>query len=172
MRFTSNLLGSLARSCGLALPGPYETDLQVPPVVQPYLEIPFPLDSISLTGNNVSGSFQNAIFYNINAGSGAQTNNLVGIQRGLWEFNFQWSYATNYVQAGTTFLVNMIGGNSWQLLALNAAGAAAAPAVQCGSQKVKIMIPRDDYTLQTTHLNNAAGQQAIISLIIIANRLM
>lgn len=118
MKITSNLLGTLGAAIKRSVVEPHETDLTIPPIVAPEIEIPEVLRAFGTSSvfgpttllNSVGGSITNGV---------ATSSNIFALEPGLWRLQINICYGSNYssnstqgcrvqlLQAGGTIFSNL-----------------------------------------------------------------
>ena len=170
MRITSNLLGEIGRAIRRAVSGVHETDLVIPPVVQP-----------TISGRNVAqlagvATVVNETSFIIN-GNTTVTNNVsagttIGqFNAGLWEIDLCVTYASNYstFQASGGFISFVQGGLSIPIISMFCGPAGGGQQ----TMQFKFTVNVDTSTnLQITLNANGVGQTHSMAVGMIAHRLL
>lgn len=134
MRLVTSLLGELGASIKKAIQGPHETDLTIPPIIQPIIG----LRNVHRVVSPPVATEQNTTFQCNSALSSTnqaqQAPNLCTIGPGLWELNWNVFYSANHASGFTNglTLILTLGGFSGQIahLSLETAAGGVATYVQ------------------------------------------
>jgi hypothetical protein len=114
MHITSNILGFLAETIKLAVGGPHETEITVPPALQPVIALRNTLRTLNPAGTDLQSSSFAVEFNFLVANGGAQTVNFATIDAGAWELDIQVCYSSNYLSgvAGFDLQFSLAGSNA------------------------------------------------------------
>lgn len=173
MIFTSNLLGQLARACGLALPTPFETDVTVPASIQPVLVVPQNIAPASANPATTSASV--SLQNDLTNGAAVQTGVLT-LVKGFWEIDVMVSYVSNFVGTGNSLGYQLVLIDVTSLKLIQLAGIIpSGTATQINPVFINIqkrLVIDEAYTINTILGTNGAGQRHTHSTNIIVNRLL
>jgi len=176
MNFTSNFLGQIAK-VGLATPGPYETEVEIPPTILPILEFTNPQDGFALSLTEpVTQSF--TAFQNIDVNNAAASNaDIFTLAPGLWDIGVSYHYVSNWQAATNQTGFELI----WRdfattikvmrLVTKVPCGLAAALGVVSGELKQRMLF-HQAFTMRATLSAAGVGQRHTCSAAFTVNRLL
>lgn len=169
MIITSNTLGELGNSGKLAQVGPFETDLRIPPEIQPIIALRNTVRGVNPNAADVQPTSTLVEFNYLVANAAASIVNFLSLANGTWELDFHLMYSSNYASGGAGFFLQVsIAGSNVNLLKAFTEQAGATYFITR-----KIQIQADTNMVFTGNLGaNGAGNSHRAHIACLANRLL
>lgn len=170
MRITSNILGEMASAVKRSLVGIFETDIIIPPIIQPITELRGVVQLVTTPGGN---PVNNTVLVNgsdtITNNAGGSTLNVLVLRPGAWQLDYNVVYSSNYATTPSTggqilFIKDTIA----SFLAICFTHTAGGVIAVQNSMKLNI---DTQVTIQTNLFGNGVGQTHGIVACLLASKL-